>query len=614
MDARSTQKQIITAAFVLCALILIVRLFVLQVVNKEYKVTAFNNVLKYEVIYPARGLIYDRNGAIIVDNQTTYDITVTPREMKDFDTLAFQEVFSLTREGMTQLMDNINSQRRKIGYQSMVLLKQITPEEHARFLEIAYKFPGFAVQSRSIRGYETPLCGNLLGYIIEADPKFLEKHPEYKAGDYVGKTGLEETYEPYLKGEKGNTIYLRDVHNRIKASYENGAHDKAAVPGKDVISTIDAPLQAFGEQLMKNKVGAIVALDPSNGEVLTLITSTGLPAKYLSNFSRHYADVIVDPLKPMFNRAIMSAYPPGSVFKLINGLIGLQEGVLTPETKYGCSKGYHVGRGVACHAHPSPINLQQSVMMSCNAYYCYVLRNILDNPAYDNISASLTKWRSYVESFGFGHKLGIDIPGELSGTLPSAALYDRYHGKNRWKSLTIISLAIGQGEIGATPLQLANMAAIMANRGHYFTPHIIREVVGDTLFRPSMERHDVLVDSSHFPVIVEGMYQAVNSAPGSGATARIACVPGLDICGKTGTAQNPHGEDNSVFICFAPRENPKIAVAVYVEQGGFGATWAAPIASLMVEKYLNDSISDTPARQDILNRVLQGDLLYRVLK
>ena len=609
MEQRTRQKHVILACFVLCGLILTGRLFFLQIINDEYKITASNNVLRYEIIYPARGLILDRNGSIIVGNQTAYDIMITPKELASFDTTDFCNIFNLSRDKMESLLGDVDKRRNSIGYQSVIFLRQVSNEQYTRFLEKSYKFPGFSVQSKSIRNYPTPLCGNLLGYIIEADPNFLEKNPGYKPGDYIGKTGIEEMYEPFLKGEKGYSIYLRDVHNRIKSSYENGEYDRTAIPGKDLISTIDAELQAFGEQLMQNKVGCVVALEPSTGEVLTLITSTGLAAEYLSNFSSYYTQVIADPLKPMFNRAIMSAYPPGSVFKLVNGLIGQQEGVLTPETRYNCQMGYHVGNlTVGCHAHPSPINLQQSVMMSCNAYYCNVFRSILDNPVYANIGEAFNSWRRYVESFGFGTRLGIDLPGELAGTLPTTGLYDRVHGKNRWKSLTVISLSIGQGEIGATPLQLANMAAIMANRGHFYTPHVIKEIIDDSTFIPKVERHEVMVDPGYFPVMVEGMYQAVNAPPGSGGTATIARIPGIELCGKTGTAQNPPRRDNSVFVCFAPRENPKIAVAVYVEQGGFGATQAAPIASLMVEKYLTDSISTS--RNWLFERVLEQDLLH----
>ena len=424
---------------------------------------------------------------------------------------------------------------------------------------------------------------------------------------------MEESYEAWLKGEKGYSIFLRDVHNRIKSPYEEGSYDKASVPGKDLVTTIDLSLQLFGEELMKNKVGSVIALDPTNGEILTLITSPGLPTQYLTHFGAYYSQIISNPLKPLFNRSLMSAYPPGSVFKLVNGLIALQEGVIVPETRFSCYMGYHVGSlTVGCHAHPSPANLEQSVMMSCNAYYCNVLRNILDNPVYENIAQSMDKWQDYVKSFGFGTRLGIDIPGELTGSIPGSDLYNKLYGKRGWRSLTVISLSIGQGEIGTTPLQLANLAAIMANRGHYYTPHLIKNLPENALFKPRIQQHQTLVDPEHFAPMVEGMYQAVNAPAGSGATARLAAIPGVELCGKTGTAQNPHGEDHSVFICFAPKEDPKIAVAVYIEKGGFGASQAAPVASLLVEKYLTGEVH--PSRTWLYERTLEQDLVSRHLE
>lgn len=613
MGYKVRQKNIIITFFTVCVLILVIRLFFLQLINKEYKITATNNVLRYEIIYPSRGLILDRNGQILVDNQSAYDIMITPRELEAFDTTGFCAIFDLSSERLDQMLSEIHERRRSIGYQSVIFLRQVTNEQYTRFLEKSYRFPGFSVQTRSVRNYPSAICGNLLGYIIEADPSFLEKNPEYRLGDYIGRTGLEEYYEKWLKGEKGYSIYLRDVHNRIKSPYEDGEYDKPSVPGKDMITTIDLSLQTFAEELMHNKVGSVIALDPSTGEILTLITSVGLPTKHLTNFGAYYSQVISNPLKPLFNRAIMSAYPPGSVFKLVNGLIGLQEGVLKPETRYSCNMGYKVGSlTVGCHRHPSPTNLMQSVMMSCNAYYCNVFRSILDNPVYENIGQAMDRWQEYLKSFGFGMRLGIDIPGELSGSLPGTALYDQIYGKNSWRSLTVISLSIGQGEIGTTPLQLANLAAIMANRGHFYTPHLVREIPEDPSFSPEVERKEVMVDKEHFSVIVEGMYQAVNAPAGSGATARLAAIPGVDLCGKTGTAQNPHGEDHSVFICFAPRENPTIAVAVYIEQGGFGASQAAPVASILVEKYLTGQIH--PSRQWLYERTLEQDLLTRHLQ
>lgn len=612
MEAYSPRKYVIMVGFSVCFLLLVVRLGSLQF-NKEYTTTASRNVFRYQTIYPSRGLIYDRNGQIIVGNQTAYDIVVTPSELEVFDTLDLCRIFDLTAEDVKNRLDQILTDKRNARNQSVTFLRQVPNDQYARYLERAEKFPGFAGQSHNVRYFPTNLNGNLIGYILEADKNFLEKNPEYRQGDYIGKTGLEEAYEPFLRGQNGYSIFLRDVHNRIKEPYNNGANDVQAVPGKNLTTTIDARLQLLGESLMKNKVGAVVALEPATGEVLSLITSPGLPAEYLNNLGRYYGQLIADPLRPMYNRAIMSSYPPGSPFKLANGLAGLQEGVLTPNMRYPCSSGYHVGRGVGCHVHPSPLDMEQSIMMSCNAYYCYVLRNILDNKKYETIGDAFAQWRSYQLGLGFGAKLGIDLPGELAGNLPTAATYDRIHGKNRWKSLTVISLSIGQGEIGVTPLQLANLASIIANRGHFYTPHMVRSI-SDTTFSPSVTRHDVPIDKEHFTPLVNGMYRAVNSPANSGATASIVNVPGLEICGKTGTAQNPSKHDNSVFICFAPKDDPKIAIAVYIERGGFGATWAAPIASLMVEQYLNGAIADTPQRQELLQHMLEGNLLDRHLQ
>lgn len=611
MVKESNHHKVLILGFCLVGLALLVKLFWIQLVDVEYKIKAENNAFKRETIYPTRGLIYDRKGLTLVDNQIVHDIMVSPARLKAFDTTAFCALFDLRPAQLDSLLAPILAKRRRIGFQAVPLLRKVDPKPFALFMEQNYKFEGFSGQARNVRNYPLASAGSLLGYLMEADERFLEKNPQYKPGDYIGKSGIEETYEPYLKGEKGYSIYLRDVHNRIQASYKDGAYDKGAVKGKDLVTTLDASLQAFGEELMRGKVGSLVAIEPSTGEILTLVTSPGLETEQLPNMGKYYKELLTNPLNPMFNRAVMSPYPPGSCFKLVTGLIGLQLGVVEPQTLYPCHSGYKVGRGVGCHAHKSPINLIESIMMSCNAYYCYVFRNILDRKG-QSIDQNLTEWREYVESFGFGHKLGSDLPSERGGSLPSAALYNKYYGSGRWNSLSVISLSIGQGEVGATPLQLANLAAIMANRGHYYTPHLVKEV-RDTLFvNPYTEPHYTKVDRKWFDVGVEGMYLAVNAPAGAGGTAHIAAVPGLEICGKTGTAQNPHGSDNSVFMCFAPRENPRIAVAAYIEKGGFGATWAAPIASLLVEQYLTDSIS-TP-RQDLLKRMREGDLLYKFKK
>lgn len=603
------RKTVLTIAIIIAFLVMGIRLFNVQIINKEYSLSSDNNALKYETRYPARGRILDRNGETIVDNKITYDIMVTPHDVKEFDTLAFCRIFDLDTGFVHEKFREYRMYRSRIGYQTLTFKKQVSNEQYNMFIEKSFLFEGFSGVLRTSRTYPKNAGGNILGYISEVDPAYLEKHPEYRSGDYVGKTGIEESYEEILRGEKGYNIYLRDAHNRIQERYKDGEFDKEAIPGKDVVTTLDADLQAYGEMLMKNKVGSLVAIEPSTGDILTMVSSPGIDVSQLSDISTHYKDLVRDPYKPMFNRAVMSPQPPGSVFKLVNGLIGLQEGVLKPSTTYPCHRGYVIGNlRVGCHGHPSPLDLYHSIMMSCNAYYCYVFRSIIDNPHYGSVREGFEAWKEYTESFGFGRKLGTDIPGELGGTMPSAERYDKIHGKNRWKSLSIISLSIGQGEIGCTPLHLANLAATIANRGYYYIPHLQKDTPELPIDARFKERQYTKVDTTHFTDVVKGMYMAVNGGPGG--TARVAQIPGVEVCGKTGTAQNPHGDDHSVFICFAPKDDPKIAVVAYVENGGFGATWACPVASLLVEKYLCGEIS--PQRKYLEDRVVSTSLLWKV--
>ena len=594
------------------AVILIAKLFSIQILDDKYKLSAENNTMVYATIYPTRGIIHDRNGNILVGNKVAYDLMVTPKEVEEFDTLALCRVLDITPEFVREKMDEFYRNRRRIGWQSVVMIKQIPPETYMKFAEISYKFPGFRGQARSIREYPFNAGGNLLGYVSEVNASYIERHPdEYKAGDYAGMTGIEAAREKELRGEKGYNIWLRNSRNKIESRYRDGELDVEAVPGDDITTTIDAELQRYGQMLMDNKVGSLVAIEPSTGEILTLVSSPGIDVDQLANIGQHYREISTDPYKPMFNRAVQASYPPGSVFKLVNGLIGLEEEVFTPETKYACNMGYHFGRNkLGCHAHKSPINFEESIMMSCNAYYCYVLRSLLENPRYPSIDEAMDKWNEYVKSFGFGQKLGSDFPSELGGNIPDSKYYNRVYRKGGWKATTVISLSIGQGEIGCTPLHLANLCATVANRGFYYTPHIIKDSENVTIDQKYKERNYTMVDTTHFHKVIGGMYRAVNSGYGSGGTASVAAVEGLDICGKTGTAQNPHGDDHSVFICFAPRDNPQIAVAAYVENGGFGATWAAPIASLLVEKYLNGEIS--PGRKALEERMLNGNLMHKV--
>ena len=598
------------------AAILLAKIFSIQVLDDHYKVDADNNTTVREIIYPTRGVIYDRNGEILVGNKVAYDILVNPRDLekKEFDTLALATALDTTVEFIRGKMQEYRRNRRKIGFQSVTMIKQIPAETYNKFAEVQYRFPGFKGQVRGIRDYPINAGGNLLGYVSEVNQAYIDNHPgEYRSGDYAGITGIEAARERDLRGEKGYHIFLRNSKNQIEQPYKDGEFDKEAVPGRDVVTTIDAELQQYGQELMRNKVGAIVAIEPGTGEILSLVSSPGIDVSQLADIGKYYQEILADPYRPMYNRAVQASYPPGSVFKLVNGLVGLEEGVLRPEMMYPCSHGYHFGAGhkLGCHGHKSPLNMEESIMMSCNAYYCYVLKNILDNRKFGgDYGEAMDHWHEMVTSFGFGTKLGSDFPAELSGSIPTSKTYNRAYGKGRWNSTTVISLSIGQGEILATPMHLANLCATVANRGYYYIPHIIKASEGVEIDPKYYEKQYTKVSLEHFPKVIKGMWRAVNSGAGMGGTAWIAHIDGLDVCGKTGTAQNPRGADNSLFICFAPMDDPKIAIAAYVENGGFGATYAAPMASLMVEKYLRREVK----RTDLEKRMKEANLMSRVKK
>ena len=599
------RKNKLLIGLVAFALLLLGKLFYIQIINDEYKKDASNNSMVYADIYPPRGVIFDRNGEILVGNSVCYDILVTPRDVSEFDTLALAEALDTTADFLRERMAYYRKYRSRIGYRTVTLLKQVSPEIYMKFAEKQYLFPGFRSQMRSIRAYPFNAGGNLLGYISEVNADDISRDPEYEAGDYIGRTGLESAMEKELRGEKGYHILLRDSRNRLQSAYLGGREDKPAVPGNNIVSTIDAHLQQYGQQLMEGKVGSVVAIEPSTGEILAMVSSPGIDVDVLARIGSCYDSLSRDPRKPMFNRTVMASYPPGSVFKLINGLIGLQEGVLKPSDRYPCNSGYYYSRTrkLGCHAHSSPLDFESAIATSCNGYFCYVLKNILENGRYSSTEEAFDAWREYVLSFGFGEKLGSGIPAELGGNIPTSGYYDKLYGRGRWRFQTVVSLSIGQGEIGATPLQIANLAAIMANRGYWYIPHLVKDSENVSIDPKYKERHYTLVDTAYFATAVEGMYKAVNGGGSAGGTAFAAAVPGLDVCGKTGTAQNPHGEDNSVFICFAPKDDPKIAVAAYVENAGFGATWALPVASLMLEKYLNGEIC--PQRKYLERRMLE---------
>lgn len=602
-DAFINRKYIVMGLIVLASCVLLIRLFIIQVIKDTYRLSADNNVLRYVTQYPARGLIYDRNNKLLVYNQAAYDLMVVPAQISRIDTSQLCELLELTRDSFIDKMKVASAYSRRAP---SVFLKQISAETYARLQEKLFLYPGFYVQPRTLRKYSKPIAAHLLGYVSEVDEAIVKKESYYKAGDYIGKLGIEEAYEKQLRGKKGVKIFLVDVYSRIKGSYADGRLDTAALQGEDLISSIDMDLQEYGELLMKNKTGSIVALEPKTGEVLALVSSPDYDPGLLvgrirsENFARLNADTV---WLPLFNRALQASYPPGSTFKPINGLIGLQEGVITPSTMFGCNMGYLF---VGCHSHSSPLDLKGGISNSCNSYFCQTYRRILENQKYGSIAEAYTKWKGYLTEFGFGKRLGIEFTNELPGLIPSTDYFDRYYGKNRWKALTVISMAIGQGEIGTTPLQMANMTAAIANRGYYYIPHVVKSIGAEKkIDERFLTKHQISIDSANFEEIVNGMDAAVNGE--GGATARIAALKDIVVCGKTGTAQNPHGKDHSVFVAFAPRENPKIAIAVYVENAGFGATYAAPVASLMIEKYITGKISNTAMEQ----RIIELNLMAR---
>jgi penicillin-binding protein 2 len=597
------RKYIIIGFFLLIGLFYAARLFYVQIMVDKYILSANNNVLRYVTQYPARGLVFDRNGKLLVYNEAAYDLMVVPRQVKNPDTMALCRLIGIDK---AEYISRLQKARNYSPYRPSIFEAQITRDSYGFLEEKLFLFPGFYVQARTLRKYTYPVAAHTFGYIGEAGPDVIEKNSYYRSGDYIGINGIEKSYEELLRGKKGMKIRVFDVLNRDKGSFRDGRYDTTSVAGTDLYSSLDAELQEYGELLMANKKGSIVAIEPQTGEILCMVTSPSYDPNLLAGNIRkkNYAKLLQDTVfVPLFNRALMAMYPPGSTFKLVNALVGQQEGVLFPETTYGCPGGFPLGNGkkVGCHPHPSPLNLIGGIQISCNTYFCRVFKSVIDKKSYLNTRQAYESWRKEVMSFGFGKKLGIDIPGELNGNIPTPSYYDRYHGVNRWRSMTIISLAIGQGEIGITPVQLANLAATISNRGWFCTPHVIRAIGRkDSLNEAYNTKHRVLVDQRYFDVVIEGMANVI-----TGGTGKIAQIDSMTMGGKTGTAQNPHGKNHSIFIAFAPVKNTKIAVSVVVENAGYGAAWAAPIASLIIEKYMNRKVK----RKDLEERMIQGNLI-----
>ncbi|HOP12666.1 penicillin-binding protein 2 [Lentimicrobium sp.] len=593
----ASRKQTVIAIFVATGIIFLGRLFYLQIIDDSYELSANNNVLRYVTQYPARGLIYDRNGKLLVYNEAVYDLMVLPRQVKDIDTLEFCRLLDITPEGFVQRMKKAKDYSR---FKPSLFEKQISKETYGYLEEKMYRFPGFFVQPRTLRKYPDPMGAHLLGYVGEVNQSIIDKDTYYKSGDYIGISGIEKSYEENLRGKKGIKIRMVDVHNREVGSFQNGLYDTLAVMGNDLYLTIDAELQQYGEQLMQGKMGSVVAIEPSSGEILAFLSSPTYDPNLLVGRVRgkNFSELSKDPVKPLLNRAMMGQYPPGSTFKMVNDLVGLQEGVLDTHTHYTCQ-----GPGsspIRCtHNHQSPLDVYVAIQQSCNPFHWQVYRSILNNPRRKNVKENYTAWRNHVMSMGFGHKLGTDMQFELSGNVPPAEKFDAIYGKGRWNAMTVRSLSIGQGEILVTPLQLANSAAVMANRGHYIVPHVVKSIGTDKSVKDKFKKVTSTIEPAYFEIAVEGMRQVATMG-----TAKWYQIEDITMCGKTGTAENPHGEDHSLFMAFAPADNPVIAIAVIVENSGFGSTWALPIASLMIEKYIKREVS----RKEVEEKMINGKL------
>lgn len=606
MNNLSDRKAVIGLIFIIVGLIFLIRLFNVQIINDKYKIDSDQNVLREVIQYPARGLIYDRNGILLVYNEAAYDLMVVPKQVKEMDTLAFCDLLGISIEDFRTKFYKARDYSR---YKPSVFEKEISSKEYAKIQEKLFGYPGFYAQTRTLRKYPRESAAHVLGYIGEVDQKIIDNDNYYKSGDYIGKSGIELSYESLLRGKRGVKRVLVDVHNREKGSYLDGELDTIAVTGSTIYLSIDAVIQEYGEKLMQNKRGSIVAIEPSTGEILALVSAPAYNPNLLvgRDVKKNYPILSKDEVKPLFNRALMASYPPGSTFKTVQALIGMQDGVITENSGFPCVKS-----NVGCHDHPSAGNVTESIKMSCNPYYFNVFRKILlqgkSTSLFKDSEIGLAKWSKQVKKFGLGERLETDLPSIKKGFIPDVPFYDKWYGKGRWAFSTIYSLSIGQGEIGVVPLQMANLSAILSNRGYYYTPHLLKRIEKtDTIPKIFRIKHNVGIEKPYFDPVIEGMWKVVYEA---GGTARQARIDSITVCGKTGTAQNPHGEDHSIFIAFAPKDAPKIAIAVYVENAGFGGTWAAPIASLIMEKYLTRTVKDTVKE----NRILNANLMEVVQK
>ena len=586
------RRLVIGGVAIFIVTVYLIRLFTLQLLSDDYKKNADSNAFLKKIEYPSRGAITDRHGRLLVYNQPAYDIMVVMNEEKGrLDTMEFCNALGITKEYFIKRMNDIKDRNKNPGYSrftEQVFMSQLSDKEFSVFQEKIFRFPGFYVQKRSIRQYQYPYAAHVLGDVAEVSKSDVENSDYYQPGDYIGKLGIERSYEEQLRGEKGVQILLRDAHGRVQGNYQNGKFDRRPVAGKNLTLGIDIKLQELGERLLEGKIGSIVAIEPSTGEVLCMVSSPTYDPRIMVGRQRgkNHLALSKDVWKPLLNRAIMGQYPPGSTFKTTQGLTYMTEGIIDEHTLYPCARGFNYrGLHVGCHPHGAPTNLVQALCTSCNSYFCWGLFHMIGNRRrYRNVQEAMNTWRDYMVSMGFGYKLGVDLPGEKRGLIPNAAFYDKAY-KGSWNGLTVISISIGQGEVNLTPLQIANLSATIANRGYYYVPHVVRKVQGeqlDTLYR---RKHYTKASRKAYEYVVQGMRASV-----VGGTCHAANRADYLVCGKTGTAQN-RGQDHSVFMGFAPMDNPKIAIAVYVENGGFGATYGVPIGSLMMEQYINGKLS-----------------------
>jgi len=609
-DSYYRRRYVISGIAIVIVLAYIVRLFYLQIIDQSTRNQADNNALVRQTIYPSRGLIYDRNGELLVFNQPIYEVTMVMRDMKGgWDTTAFCRCMQITREDFDARVTEIKDRRKNRGYSSwtpQVFMSQLKKEDIATLQESLFLFPGVQIQKRTLRDYSYNAAGHVLGSVGEVNQNDLDRDAYYARGDYSGRDGLERTYENQLRGEKGVEVLMRDVKGRIQGSYRDGELDRTAVAGTDLYTTLDIQLQLLAEELLAGKIGSAVAIEPKTGEILTLVSNPAWNPKVLvgRERSRNYNALLQDPTKPLMNRATQAMYPPGSTFKIIQALICLEEGAITPRTLYPCAG--PASTPIKCtHHHGSPVALEEAIEQSCNPYFWYAFRDLMQKDGYGTENEDFRKrynaWREEVMAFGLGHKFtDTDINEQSSGSIPTTRQYDRTYGKTGWKAITVRSLSIGQGEILVTPLQLANQAAAVANEGYYITPHLNRH---DSM---RIHRHDIAIEKRHFDVVKEGMHRVMTNGTG-----RLYPIEGIEQAGKTGTAQNPHGKDHAIFIGFAPVDDPQIAVAVVVENAGFGAKWACPIASLMMEQYLTGTVKRKGLKKNIAQAVLNESVQKR---